>query len=682
MRVGAALLISVLVISCDSSSSNSGPPLGGVGGGSFDPCSANPVAGFDPVKAGLPKCSMDCAMHCVPADSVPQAVATNLDMCDSNGTPGLCLPDVGIEQGASFMPQSCTSSVGKAPGVCLTKCIPRVANDPQAALLGQDGCRDDELCVPCINPISHMSTGACSLLGPHCGDGGVSSSDDAGAAMCPYTGPPLIDPKTLSPCAPACAGAHCVDATLVSAAQQALLAMCMANGKPGFCAPDDLIEAGGNIIPKSCKSVAGAEGRCLSTCLEPVAAQAKVLPKDVCADGTLCAPCFNPTASDPTAPTGACSIGCDKPKDPPLVLMCPWDGKTQVVDPKTFAACGCGHCLPTALVPAAQQSLLSMCAGGGYCAPDTFIESGGKFVPKTCSSVAGAEGRCLPSCLPPIAAQAAQLPKDVCAAGEKCAPCYNPVASDPSKPTGACNIACDKPAEPPVMLTCPWTGPPVVDPATFPACSPSCAGAHCVPAAMVPAAQQSLLAACTGGFCAPDSVIAGAGKSVPKSCSPFANTPAEGRCLSTCIPMVAQKASELVQDSCAADELCVPCYDPFSAAATGACTIACDQPTQPPYTFPSCCVDATCVPSSQVPASEAAKLNQDVCPGGFLCAPNEYLPGNTPYTCSAGLLGGQAGACVSRCVNLGLGGIFGQKDCPDNHACVPCSLAPAGTPGC
>jgi hypothetical protein len=88
------------------------------------------------------------------------------------------------------------------------------------------------------------------------------------------------------------------------------------------------------------------------------------------------------------------------------------------------------------------------------------------------------------------------------------------------------------------------------------------------------------------------------------------------------------------------------------------------------------------VPSSQVPSSEASKLNQDVCPGGFLCAPNEYLPGNTPYKCSAGLLGLQDGACVSRCINLGLGGIFSQKDCPDNHACVPCNLAPAGTPGC
>jgi hypothetical protein len=33
-------------------------------------------------------------------------------------------------------------------------------------------------------------------------------------------------------------------------------------------------------------------------------------------------------------------------------------------------------------------------------------------------------------------------------------------------------------------------------------------------------------------------------------------------------------------------------------------------------------------------------------------------------------------------LSLGIGGIFGQGSCPANHRCIPCSVAPAGTPGC
>src|SRR5262245_50758030 len=48
---------------------------------------------------------------------------------------------------------------------------------------------------------------------------------------------------------------------------------------------------------------------------------------------------------------------------------------------------------------------------------------------------------------------------------------------------------------------CPYTGPPKVDPSKFAECAPACGGAHCVPAAIVPPAQQAMLAECsvTGG---------------------------------------------------------------------------------------------------------------------------------------------------------------------------------------
>jgi hypothetical protein len=812
-RVSFALV--VVAISCGSSL----PPLGGgPNGQSFDPCGPNPVAGFDPTSSGLTKCCTDGPAHCVPADSVPNLLASYLTTCDDPTQ--LCMPDTVIEAGASYQPASCTS-LGNETGVCLSLCIPMVGQNPMVGLLPQDVCTDGEVCVPCINPLTKMSTGACKLLGPHCGDGGLSPGDDDGGTggACPYTGPPIVDPNSFAACAPSCGGAHCVPSSLVPAAQQSLLAGCTASdGSAGFCAPDKVIAAGGNYVPPSCRSVAGAEGRCMSSCLPAVAAQASVLPKDTCGDGEVCAPCFNPVAGDPTAPTGACTLACDAPKEPPLVITCPWTG-APLADPSKFPdcspSCGGAHCVPSALVPAAQQALLATCPGG-FCAPDAIIAAGGKILPKSCTSIAGSEGRCLSICLPPVAAQAAQLPKDVCADGEKCAPCYNPTAADPTTPTGACTIGCDAPKEPPLQIMCPYSGPPIVDPASFPACG--CGGTHCVPAAQVPAAQQGLLAACSGGFCVPDSVIASVnhavpptctsvagaegrcvstclpsvaaqanllpqatcasgtkcapcynptatdpkaptgacslgcdkpakpptiltcpwtgpdvvnpaafppcdnacngahclpkalvpaaqqamldtctggfcvpdtqirtgGEGVPKSCTPFAGAPAEGRCLSQCIPMVADKASQLVKDVCGTNEKCVPCYDPFTGDPTGGCTTACDKPTQPPYLFPGCCGGGgTCVPQAQVPSSQASSLQELNCPSQFLCVPDEYLP-NPPipiYGCSTLLFGG--GTCVSLCVNLPAGaGIFGQRSCPDNHTCVPCSLAPAGTPGC
>jgi hypothetical protein len=342
-------------------------------------------------------------------------------------------------------------------------------------------------------------------------------------------------------------------------------------------------------------------------------------------------------------------------------------------------------------VPAAQQALLAPCGGGtGFCAPDDLIRTGNNSVPPSCTSIAGAEGRCMSTCLPDIAAQAALLPQSSCDAGFVCAPCDNPVAADPTAPTGACALGCDHPAQPPLLLTCPWTGPAVIDPSTLPACSPACGGAHCLPAAYVPAAQQALLAPCDGGagFCAPDPLISTAANYVPPTCTPFANvTASEGRCLSTCLPSIAAQ-STLEQSSCTTGDRCAPCWDPFSGVATGACaTASCDQPRKATYTFPLCCGGystnpiGTCVPLSQLAASgtDASSLPQDTCASVARCVPDIWLPGNAPLTCTDRM--GASGSCVARCVNNS--GLLGQGSCPTSaYKCVPCWLAPAGTPGC
>src|SRR5439155_18487117 len=92
-------------------------------------------------------------------------------------------------------------------------------------------------------------------------------------------------------------------------------------------------------------------------------------------------------------------------------------------------SCLNAHCLPDHLVPAAQKSLLTMCAGGGYCTPDKIISSLNHFVPKSCRSVAGVEGRCVSTCLPSVNALKAILPATGCDPGTVCAPCYDPTSS-------------------------------------------------------------------------------------------------------------------------------------------------------------------------------------------------------------------------------------------------------------
>jgi hypothetical protein len=515
---------------------------------------------------------------------------------------------------------------------------------------------------------------------------------------CPYAGPPLVDPSSLPQCAPACGGAHCLAASLLPDSQQPLLAPCDAGGAAGVCAPDPLIAALGDVVPQSCVSFAGAEGRCLSTCMALVGTQGDLLPTAGCAVDERCAPCYNPIAADPTAATGACTLACDAPNQPPVILACPWEGP-DVFDPSGFPscapACAGSHCAPKSLVPAGQQSLYASCDGGdGICAPDPVIRTGDNFVPQSCTSIGGAEGRCLSTCLPFVQAQAGVWPIDVCATGERCAPCYNPTAADPTASTGACNLACDAPTQDPVILECPWSGPDVISPSSLPACSPACGGSHCAPKSLVPAGEQSLFASCDGGdgICAPDPVIRTFDNFVPKSCNSIAG--AEGRCLSTCLPLV--QAQELLPASgCAADERCAPCYDPTAAdpnAPTGACTLACDAPTRDPVilacpwsgpdvinpsSLPACspaCGGSHCAPKSLVPAGQQSLFAS--CDGGDgICAPDPIIrtfDNFVPKSCHS--IGGVEGRCLSTCLPFvqAQAGVWPIDVCATGEICAPC----------
>ncbi|HEX6835827.1 MAG TPA: hypothetical protein VF334_04605, partial [Polyangia bacterium] len=181
--------VACALVACGSRGGGSGGN-GGTDGYIFDPCRSDPQPGYDPKSRGLDACCDDGPAHCVPDDEVLPVLAANLTACSDGKS--VCMPDPIIEAGGGFKPAPCTSSVGNAAGVCLSKCIPLVANNSQSALLGQDGCGDGELCVPCVNPVTQASTGACEIDEKLCSggaDGGTGGSDGGGGA-CPYVGPP------------------------------------------------------------------------------------------------------------------------------------------------------------------------------------------------------------------------------------------------------------------------------------------------------------------------------------------------------------------------------------------------------------------------------------------------------------------------------------------------------------
>lgn len=271
---------------------------------------------------------------------------------------------------------------------------------------------------------------------------------------------------------------------------------------------------------------------------------------------------------DPTGSGG----GGDVPQNPgnPGEPECPYEGPPPVnvdsLEPCPSCTVGGAHCLPSSLVPADFQSQLAACEPGQLCVPDAFIETNGQFIPATCESVAGAEGRCLSPCLPQVAEQAANLPRSSCAATELCVPCYDPQSGEA---TGACELSCDPgPGEPPVLL---------------PACCESEGVSYgtCVPkSAAGDQADRLGPDSCPQGggelVCAPNEYIEDQSYQAP-DCDDFFRAftfGAEygpGKCLSNCIPEVADAPLTGAGDCEGENVKCVPCISPLDGESTGAC---------------------------------------------------------------------------------------------------------------
>lgn len=677
----------------------------------------------------LEACCSDVG-RCVPETLVAseQRELLGRDNCDDRS---MCVPMEVLDEQA---PPRCTA-VGGSEGRCLPSCLPLIAS--QIDQLESEGCEESQRCAPCSDPITGEATGACSLPGdsgpekpaaaaqPCCGDKGVclpsqliddADSELLGRERCaeeqlcvPRN---IVDREAARSCAsvggaegrclPSClpsvankldklpqgfcdANERCVPCSDPFSGEDTGACSLPGDGGPtslalrfarccndaGYCLPESEVEAEqrqslardgcesaqlcvpqqviDRSAPAACSSISDVEGRCLPDCLSLVAAEEGRLPRASCGEHERCAPCFDPLSGEAT---GACNLPGDSgPRE----------------DAHTFQVCcgGKGHCLPSEFVPETQREGLAQddCQAAQLCAPQTSTSGAAA---KSCSSVSGAEGRCLPSCLPLVAAQPG-LPRSFCEEQERCAPCFDPFTG---ADTGACRLPGDPgPTAPAVRLT-------------------SCCddAGYCLPTDQVPESQRAQLqqSECAEAeLCTPQKFIQSV---AAQSCSSIAGS--EGRCMPTCLPLVASQLDQLPVSSCGADERCAPCFDPFAGQATGACSGPGDPgPTKPPQTFADCCLleDAArgrCVPPELIPSEKRSLLSVDICEQGELCLPSGLTPPKTSLpACSAAQTG--AGACVPACLlDSSQFATTDQATCEAWERCFPCSVAGKPTGVC
>jgi hypothetical protein len=396
----------------------------------------------------------------------------------------------------------------------------------------------------------------------------------------------------------------------------------------------------------------------------------------------------DPTPSDdPTAPPttegGACVSG--EPDDYPSCC--------DLADTR---------CVPKDQVEAGLHSLFASCEEGSVCVAVGLFTKSGTYSNTSCSSIMGAEGACTTKCSPSMAGFLDVLPQDSCQADELCAPCVSPLTG---QETGACHsFSCTgdfggSTAEPetdplPPQASCEnLPEEPLVDPTMFPTC---CEGARCVPDNLVDAELAKDLDSCAGGLCVPEDYVAYAGFFKPQTCS---GPGGEGRCLSKCLPGVAEKADLLSQDVCKDDEVCAPCCDPLTGENTGACDSACDSWTADggvcqEVEYDLCCSgEGHCLPEEIIPEGDLQSVVKKGCSQGNRCVPDEMSdPTFQPLTCENNLVVpfiGEfpyEGVCLSKCLKIPLDFLIWSGTCPQSHDCVPCddplTGKPTGAPGC
>ena len=219
-----------------------------------------------------------------------------------------CLPDELIKEGSAINLKTCTAVLGN-PGRCFWPLAKQVLSSYDLlAGATKDQCDPGQVCAPCVHPVTHADTGVCDVgANSSCANSGAAPTNPQANLACPQNDP-ILDPGAFQQL-DCTAEMYCVDATLVGP-----LADKLAKCSKGVCAPSKSVLRGGMYIPTSCKSTGGFEGRCSNVGVPNVAQQKAILPKDVCDDDELCAPCFDPRDG---SSTGACNQApCDAPKKP------------------------------------------------------------------------------------------------------------------------------------------------------------------------------------------------------------------------------------------------------------------------------------------------------------------------------------------------------------------------------
>ena len=549
---------------------------------------------------------------CVPPRIIPtdDRVRLAADSCEQ----ALCVPSAWLEDERP-PPESCRAD-GDLEGRCLPTCLHEIAK--RADQLVQGSCAAGSLCSPCYDPRTGEATGACDTEGDR----------------------PRDRPKQFARC---CEGSgRCVPAQSVPAADRGRLAAADCRWEGELCAPSEWLDDP-RPAPKSCRAVGDREGRCLSSCLPDVADRAERLTRGSCAEQQLCVPCFDPLTGEDTK---VCRIYPDP-------------GPSEEARPLGGCCEGLGRCVPPELVASDERERLaadSCTEAGALCVPSAWL-SEPRPAPASCRAPGDLEGRCFPSCLPEVSSRAKQLTQSNCAAHQLCLPCFDPLSSED---TQACRL--------------PGDAGPVDAPRQFELCCGEIG--RCLPRSAVDSAAQASFGrdSCRSEFealCVPSAWIAG---QAPMRCTAAGDL--EGRCLPSCLPQVASQGDKVQRADCPAQYACLPCFDPLSGAATGACELAGDSgPHGPAREFPACCGQlGRCVPTDTIAASDRARLGRDSCKTSFesLCVPSAWIEGQAPARCRAP--GDLEGRCFPSCLPqvAEQGDKLRRADCPAQHACLPC----------
>lgn len=233
----------------------------------------------------------------------------------------------------------------------------------------------------------------------------------AGIVACEPYDPPQQDTTPPSSC---CGGAGtCIPSGFIPQGLEARFDSEECGSEALVCAPNSVLFEP-DPTPVSCRAPGDLEGRCLSTCLPSVAAQAEQLDQRGCDRDERCVPCFDPLTG---ADTDACRVEGDAPSEKIRTYQrcCGAPGEEL------------GTCVPLELLSSAQIDALpvdSCRQPGTRCVPSALLD--GSRGPAGCDarSLLGesSHGACMAECFLPLTVRLLGSQAS-CEGGERCLAC-------------------------------------------------------------------------------------------------------------------------------------------------------------------------------------------------------------------------------------------------------------------